>query len=174
MKSKNLSSNIEIIDEFLKYDGDIYQVFPNGEILTRISLQGHLTSNFRKANTPWNLGYETVRFKNHRLLVHRVIFRKFGGELIAGLHINHINGITNDNRISNLEQITPRENQLHKYRVLGNKGVIGNPKISYEIAKEIRQDRNNGMKYSAIMAKYGLAKSTVGYIINNKTWTSEG
>jgi hypothetical protein len=43
--------------------------------------------------------------------VHRLVIESFVGK--NDLHINHINGIRNDNRLGNLEFVTIRENQ-HK------------------------------------------------------------
>jgi len=47
-----------------------------------------------------------------RTSVHRLVLASFVGPA-NGLHANHINGIRNDNRIENLEWVTPRENMRH-------------------------------------------------------------
>lgn len=48
---------------------------------------------------------------------HRLIWEVVHGPIPDGMQINHINGIKTDNRIANLELVTPSENLTHAYRV---------------------------------------------------------
>jgi isopentenyl phosphate kinase len=45
-------------------------------------------------------------------------------------------------------------------------------KLSKVDVSDLRRDRAGGMTYKMLMAKYGLAKSTVSYIVNGKTYTT--
>lgn len=45
--------------------------------------------------------------------VHHVVWIFFNGRIPQGKQINHKNFIRSDNRLSNLELVTPKENQLH-------------------------------------------------------------
>jgi len=45
-------------------------------------------------------------------LVHRLIYQTFKGELIKGLVIDHISGDKLDNRLENLQQVSPRQNSV--------------------------------------------------------------
>jgi hypothetical protein len=56
--------------------------------------------------------------KQKTTLVHRIIVDTFLGGLPQGKQTNHINAIRSDNRLINLEIVTPRQNSLHK-RVTG-------------------------------------------------------
>lgn len=56
------------------------------------------------------------------LLVHRLVWVAFNGEA-DGNEVNHINGVTDDNRLLNLELVTHSENERHKYIVLGYQGT---------------------------------------------------
>lgn len=55
------------------------------------------------------------------LKIHRLITEAFIGPIPEGMHVNHKNGIKDDNRVENLEIVTPQENTLHGFRVLGRK-----------------------------------------------------
>lgn len=57
-------------------------------------------------NGPKHIGY-----------VHRLIWEHVHGPIPPGMQINHINGVKDDNRIANLELVTPSENSLHSYRI---------------------------------------------------------
>lgn len=50
--------------------------------------------------------------------VHRLVMLSFVGP--SNLHVNHKNGIPNDNRLSNLEYVTIRDNAIH-YTGTGNR-----------------------------------------------------
>lgn len=53
-------------------------------------------------------------------LAHRLVWRHFSGcPIPAELQVNHINGDGCDNRYTNLELVTPSENGLHRYHILG-------------------------------------------------------
>ena len=43
-------------------------------------------------------------------MVHRLVFETFNGTIPEGLQVNHINEIKSDNRLSNLNLMTPKEN----------------------------------------------------------------
>lgn len=65
-----------------------------------------------------NKGYERIRYKNHNLLKHRLIYRVYGdipeGTDFDEMEIHHINGNILDNRISNLYLIAaPSHRILH-------------------------------------------------------------
>lgn len=104
-----------------------------------------------------------------KLSVHRIIFHKFISPLHKNLVINHKNGIKNDNRVDNLELVTPKENIIHSIHIL-KKSPIRNYKITKEIAELIREDRKSGFTYSELIKKYSLCKSSISYIINHKIW----
>lgn len=66
-------------------------------------------------------GYRSLRVGScpaKRFSEHRVIWEAVHGPIPAGMEINHINSIRDDNRIANLELVTPEQNRAHA-RVYG-------------------------------------------------------
>lgn len=51
---------------------------------------------------------ETNKFKCY--YIHRLIWETFNGKIPDGMEIDHINTIKNDNRLENLQLVTPKEN----------------------------------------------------------------
>lgn len=116
-------------------------------------------------------GYRRITFGDKKIQVHRLVWAAHGDKKLApNLVINHKNGNKEDNRIENLELVTVSENNLHRFRVLKHPAVCGHRKINKEIAQEIRELRKSGWKYPELCKKFKLCKSTISYIINNKTW----
>ena len=62
--------------------------------------------------------------------IHQLVAHVFLGPIESGMQVNHINGIRTDNRLENLEIVTPQENMRHSREVLGNfHGTRGRPVV---------------------------------------------
>lgn len=59
--------------------------------------------------------------KVKRYLVHRLVAQSFLNNTQLKRTVNHINGIKHDNRLSNLEWATDKEQAIHRHYVLGKK-----------------------------------------------------
>ena len=61
-----------------------------------------------------NNGYYQVELCKNSIrkfyMVHRLVWEAFNGQIPEGLQVNHINEIKTDNRLSNLNLMTPKEN----------------------------------------------------------------
>lgn len=91
------------------------------------------------------------------LVVHRVIAMTFIGPCPDGMVVNHKNGIRTDNNVSNLEYLTPADNERHARSVLGKK-LLGEKasrsKIKKETVLEIRNMRTTTGKTYLEISKY--------------------
>lgn len=163
-----------------------------------ISSLGRLKSLMRKGRTSdkilkprlQNNGYHKYCLQHagkyvHRL-VHRLTYETFIGPIQDGMQINHVNGIKTDNRPENLEMVTASANQLHSYRVLGNKtrqGVKNKPgarcrkgsthqnsKLTEADILEMFSLRALGLNCTELGSKFAVHPKTVSAILNKRLW----
>jgi len=101
--------------------GKIYSKNKNGFIELKIfkNKQGYCRVNIKR------LG------KWKQVFVHRLVAEAFIGKVEGDMQVNHINGIKDDNNLSNLEIVTRSENAMHSHYILGN-NVKPVYKLSYE------------------------------------------
>jgi hypothetical protein len=105
-------------------------------------------------------------------LVHRLALSTFAP--IDGwqqLQVNHQDGVTSNNHLSNLEWVTPSQNRDHACRVLG-KGIgskHGRAKLTEEQVLVIRQIK--GRSQQSIADEYGVSQVVISSILRRKTWT---
>lgn len=76
----------------------------------------------RKAGNGYIQIYENFKW----VYLHRKIFTEKNGIIPDGMQIDHINGITDDNRIENLRCVTQKQNQQNRKMPKTNKsGIVG-------------------------------------------------
>ncbi len=108
----------------------------------------------------------------------------FAGPCPEGQEVNHKNGVTKDNRLSNLEYVTKSQNLLHRFRVL-------NRRVTSDSRRKMREshlgDRSHnakrpslktvallaeiGWSYRKIGQFIGCSASTVKHIIHGRHWS---
>jgi hypothetical protein len=125
-------------------------------------------------------GYRRVSLqyngKPKEFAVHRLVAAAFIGPLPSSVHqVNHKNGERSDNRLENLEYLTPSENQLHACRVLHRPSRPGS---KHPLAKlkeidviEMRALHSDGWTGKDIAAKFGVSAGSVCWILKRKTWS---
>ena len=107
-------------------------------------------------------GYHYVCYCNGpRLMVSRIVYRKFNGELIPGMTIDHVDGDADNNRPENLEQMTHADNIRRGPNI----------KLSMEIVREIRSRYTGAYGEKRAMAQeYGISETMMYNIIHNRVW----
>ncbi len=116
-------TNDEIWNDVPKYDGKYQasnlgrirctpQVFRSKSKIIKtnyyIVKERHLDTGYKQVTLTNNKGINKVRG------VHRWVMFAFQGEVDEDIQVNHINGVRDDNRLCNLEYVTPRQNNNHR------------------------------------------------------------
>lgn len=60
-----------------------------------------------------NSGYLMIKLKNKHYMIHRLVAETFIPNPTNKREVNHKNGIKTDNRLKNLEFVSPKENMAH-------------------------------------------------------------
>ncbi|WP_336804058.1 HNH endonuclease signature motif containing protein [Erwinia aphidicola] len=101
--------------------------FENGVFYWRESAKGVKRKDFR-AGCIRNTGYEAIRINRRMYQSHVLAWLYEYGEFIPG-EIDHINGVRNDNRISNLRRCNRSENSINRGKQSNNKSGV--PGVGY-------------------------------------------
>lgn len=151
------------------YEG-LYQVSDQGRI-KRLPQSRILTP------TQYSSGYLYIKLSKqgivHRFLVHRLVLLVFIGDS-PDLQANHKNGNKLDNRVSNLEYVTARENIRHAWAnglaAAARGEAHSGSKLTDSDVIEIRQLGASGLSQQSIANRFGINQTMVGNILRRKNW----
>ncbi len=181
-----MEMNIEEMtkDEYIAANiasGQIVVDCENGKIYTTKGPGGKRLSEPRLlAGTNVN-GYRVVSIRNGdtklQCRVHRVVWIAKNGIIPEGYVIDHINNDKADNRISNLQLLTPEENSHKAHR--DGRYLVGddNPSTKLPVSKRkevVELYRSGEMTTKELSEKYGICKSRVQQIVSTYGWVDIG
>lgn len=104
--------------------------------------------------------------KQQQFLLHRIIAECFVPNPMKKKEVNHINGDRYDNRVENLEWVTPSENQIHSVKTnLKKHGTdLWNGKFTKEQVLEIIKRKQNGESCRKLGEEFGVNATTISAI----------
>lgn len=156
----------EIFKDIKGYEG-LYKVCTNGDIISTVSHPKILKPRDN------GFGYKSVcltkdkkpkYYKIHRLVAEHFLFNPENKK-----EVNHINGIKSDNRLINLEWVTPKENVKHSMI----NGLQGGLVLSYNKSKCIKSLYKKGFNQKQLCKIFNCSKTTMWNVINNKIWNHQ-
>jgi hypothetical protein len=104
--------------------------------------------------------------------VHDLVTHAFHGTCPRGYQVNHKDCDKTNNRLSNLEYVTPQENNAHEdlmgLRPRGENN--GRAILTDGHVKEIRSLHKSGISYSRIAARFFVSKSCIAHIASGRQW----
>lgn len=149
------------VSNFGRIKSNNYNNTAKSKLLKQRLCNGYYTITLYKSNKP----------KTYK--VHRLVLENFTKNLdIDKTHINHVNGIKTDNRLINLEYVTPSYNTLHAY---SNNLIIQKQGENHHLSKLTNIDVINiynmkNVKANDIAKMYNIHKTTVFKIKAKKIW----
>lgn len=138
---------------------------PSGKLVTR-KRKGRLLDPKKAPND-----YQRVRIRKDRL-THVLVALTWIGPVPPRKEVNHKNGNKHDNRVSNLEYMTRRENTTHAYRngLTTNQGETHyRAVLTEELVRELRK-LPKSVNLKAKANQLGIAYLTVYSAVSRATW----
>ena len=125
--------------------------------------------------------YSQISFQYNRVrhccMSHRLVWQYYEGDIPPGRQINHIDCDTHNNRISNLELVTPKQNRKHaddNNRIIPflHKGSQCSwAKLNERDVIAIRHLCKIGkVTFHDLATAFGVTTATINNIVNHKSW----
>ena len=157
------------------YEG--YQASNLGRVksLERIDARGHRLKEKILKPQMLNNGYYQVMLWKESIgkwyLVHRLVWEAFNGQIPEGLQVNHINEVKADNRLSNLNLMTHKENMNYGSRTERSRNKQINRKDQSKSVLQFTLDNILVKEYPSIQQIYretGFSQGNICGCCNGK------
>ena len=155
--------------------------YNNYEVSDEGQVRNIKTGRILKPYSQTNYGHLKVTLSENRkqktFLIHRLVLETFVGPCPSGMECCHNNGIASDNRLKNLRWDTHRSNGQDMikhgtyFKSMGSQN--SQAKLTVKQIKEIRKKyiyRSKNANTYALAKAYGVGKSEIWDIVNNKKW----
>lgn len=149
-----------------------YFATENGDIF---SCLGRVERRLRASFLPKGyavLGLQVSPNEQVQCLVHQVVYLQFRGAFDSRLEIDHINGNKADNRLNNLQAVTPLENVSRAVKLglvpRGTQHYLA--KLGAADVRRIRRLVANGAVQAHLAREYGVSTGTIRDLLQRKTW----
>lgn len=148
-----------------------YSISTTGRVYSPINLEMTLqkhTGGYLKV-----VLWDRVTRKRFNRFVHRLVAQAFIPNPNGHRYVNHKDGDKKNNKLDNLEWVSPKENTAHAYSM----GLAKSGEDS--TSSKITQDQVDNMRtiyvkgkitYAELALQYGISKQQVERIINKKRW----
>ena len=147
---KTDTATLERINELFSYDKKTGKLYRKINISSRARIGD-------EAGYDAIGGYRRIGIDKTQHYIHRIVWLLFNNEWPDG-EIDHINGITNDNRIENLRVTSHAENcKNQKRRITNNSGVMGVSFVKASRKWQIEIQKNGRKLYLGISKCVGEA-----------------
>jgi hypothetical protein len=152
--------NIRSLDRYLETSNGKC-VFKRGQLIKKCNHTG---------------GYHLVMLHNNGItknkFVHRLVAESFLDNKSGKRCVNHLNGNKKDNRVSNLEWVSHKENSIHAFK--NDLNVSGsrhpNSVLVEDDVKKIRIMLDMSLSESKIASYFNVNRVTINRIRNKTSW----
>jgi len=157
----------------------VYSISNLGEIRrTKPSSQSRYKNIIGERMTKGYVRFNLVDVtRQERVMAHRVVLSAFVGPCPTGHECNHKNGKRDDNRLENLEWVTPSNNTRHAWNSLPNKRKnqprgekSPNARFFERDVREIRRRCDSGESVRGVARSLGASRCAVGNIAKRISW----
>jgi hypothetical protein len=148
-----------------------YEISTLGTIKKTTKTPGPQSISIRTDKDGYEVTHLSVNGRQRYFRIHRLMAVTFLGE--SPMHVHHKNGVKSDNRLENLEYLTPAKNRWHGTNTLDSykKGEAhGNSKLNSEQVEAIHLLRKNGWSGPKIGKVVGCTSANVYTILKGKGW----
>lgn len=155
-----------------------YLISNHGEIIGPGGFGHKCRKKLKLFNTGKGYLAARIRYENgpKTKLVHSLVLEAFVGARPKNMEACHLDGVRDNNKLSNLKWGTRKENHGHKKLHGTHQAGSKNP-VSKLNEKDVRYIRENFKRVSfhdsntdRFMKEFGLARSTINDIVNRKRW----
>lgn len=142
-----------------------YVVYNDGTIF---SLQSKMFMNPINTN-----GYLSVKMNGKLESIHRLVGELFIPNPYHKKEINHIDGDKTNNKVENLEWVSPSENIQHKIHQLGKEhrgSKNGMAKLTLEQVEKIKLLYQSGYSQNKLGEMFSISQGKISNIVNGKSY----